>query len=428
MTAYLLTIGDEILIGQIIDTNSAWMSRELNLRGIRVVGKSSVSDTRSDIVAGLEYALQKADIVIMTGGLGPTKDDVTKKTLADWFQSDMVFHEETFLRIEKYFAKINRPMPPTMRDQATLPEKAEILVNKVGSAPGMWFEKDGKMVVSLPGVPFEMEYLMSEEVLPRLQRRFPGRPIVHRTVLTAGEGESNIARRLETFEESLPGHVKLAYLPALGQVRLRLTGVWEGALRPGAETELEAEVERFKTDLCALIPDLIYGYENDTLAGVLGKMLLEKGLMLGTAESCTGGYIASLITEVPGCSAYFNGSVVAYSYELKEKLLGVSTQTLATHGAVSEACVREMAEGALRALDVDVSVAVSGIAGPAGGTPDKPVGTVWMAVADRGRTESLKVVFGRDRVKNIQLTATYALNMLRKFISESDRRNVSEGL
>ncbi|MFM7401552.1 MAG: competence/damage-inducible protein A [Bacteroidota bacterium] len=231
MNAHLLTIGDEILIGQIIDTNSAWMSRQLNLIGVSVNGKSSVGDTRSDIIAGIEHALSLADIVIITGGLGPTKDDITKKTLADMFESGMSFHQETYDRISAYFEKVGRPMPPSMKDQATLPDKALILINKVGTAAGMWFVREGKVLVSLPGVPFEMEYLMSNEVLPRLKSKFVSRPIVHRTLLTAGEGESAIARRLEDFEETLPAHIKLAYLPALGQVRLRLTGVWPNAGR-----------------------------------------------------------------------------------------------------------------------------------------------------------------------------------------------------
>jgi nicotinamide-nucleotide amidase len=416
MTAHLLTIGDEILIGQIVDTNSAWMSRALNTCGIAVTGKSSVGDTRQAIVDGIEHAAALAPIVIMTGGLGPTKDDITKKTLAEMFDSPMAFHEETHARIKAYFDKVGRPMSPAMVAQATLPEKAAILPNKVGTAPGMWFERDGVVLVSLPGVPFEMEYLMTYEVLPRLQARFQTRPIAHRTLLTAGEGESNIARRIEAFEESLPAHIKLAYLPALGQVRLRLTGIWQGDLVPTAEATLNAELDAKIADLEALIPDLAYGREEENLQQVVGKTLLAQGKQFGTAESCTGGYVAHLVTSVPGASAYFPGAVVSYSYEMKSKLLGVKAETLTQHGAVSEAAVCEMAEGALDTLGVDVAVAISGIAGPDGGTPDKPVGTVWMAVSDRSRTVTLKQVFGRDRLKNIQLTGTYALNLVRKFL------------
>jgi len=416
MRAHILTIGDEILIGQIVDTNSSWMSRELNLSGIEVVGKSSVGDNYQAIIDGIRHASAMADVVIMTGGLGPTKDDITKKTLAAYFHSDMAFHEGTYCMIEQYFTRIGRTIPASMRDQATLPVRAKILANKVGSAPGMWFEEEGIIYISLPGVPFEMEYLMRSEVIPRLLECFERRPIVHRTILTACEGESVIAQRLEAFENSLPKYIKLAYLPAIGQVRLRLTGIWDGPVVVGAENQLEYEVEQKKTELATLLPDIIYGYDEESLPIVIGRILLEKGMLLGTAESCTGGYIASQITEVAGASAYFNGSAVAYSYDLKEKILGVRSTTLSSFGAVSEECVREMAEGALSALGVDVAVAVSGIAGPGGGTADKPVGTVWMAVSGRNQTRSKRVVFGRDRVKNIQLTSTYALNMLREFL------------
>lgn len=416
MTAHLLTIGDEILIGQITDTNSAWMSRELNLRGIRVSGKSSVGDTGEDIIKGVKHAVSEAEVVIMTGGLGPTKDDITKKTLADFFESGMSFHQETFDRITAYFTKIGRQVPPAMALQATLPDKATLLTNKVGQAPGMWFEKDGKVFISLPGVPFEMEYLMTYEVLPRLQSRFPTRPIAHRTLCTAGEGESNIARRIEAFEDALPAHIRLAYLPALGQVRLRLTGVWQGDVAPESEHVLNAELDAKADELEALIPDLVYGREDETLQKAVGKILLAQSKQFGTAESCTGGYVAHLITSVPGSSAYFPGAVVTYSYEMKTKLLGVKTETLAHFGAVSEEAVREMASGAIDTLGVNLAVSISGIAGPDGGTPDKPVGTVWMAVTDGRRTVTQKHLFGRDRLKNIQLTGTYALNLARKFL------------
>ncbi len=416
MTAHLLTIGDEILIGQIVDTNSAWMSRELTLRGIRVTGKSSVADTRQAIVEGVEHAAAAADVVIMTGGLGPTKDDVTKTTLAEMFGANMVFHPETYARIERYFQKVGRPVSPAMVGQATLPDKATLLTNKVGQAPGMWFEHGGKVFISLPGVPFEMEYLMAHEVIPRLLARFPTHPIAHRTLLTAGEGESNIARRIESFEDTLPPHIKLAYLPALGQVRLRLTGTWAGEVTPDADAYLNAELEAKMSELEAIIPDLVFGREEETLQQVVGNILLAQGKQFGTAESCTGGYVAHLVTTVPGSSAYFPGTVVTYSYEMKTKLLGVKPDTLARFGAVSEETVREMAQGALNTLGVDVAVAISGIAGPGGGTPEKPVGTVWMAVSDKNRTVTAKHLFLRDRLKNIQLTGTYALNLVRRFL------------
>jgi len=419
MTAHLLTIGDEILIGQIVDTNSAWMSRELNLSGITVVSKSSVGDTRQAIIAGIEHAVSTAQIVLITGGLGPTNDDITKSTLVEMFDCQLVFHQEVYDRIAGYFQKIGRKIPvDSIGSQAMLPDKAIILPNKVGTASGMWFERDGTVIVSLPGVPFEMEYLMTNEVLPRLKSKFVSRPIAHRTLQTACEGESAIAKRIEAFEESLPEHIKLAYLPSLGQVRLRLTGNWRGAVTPDADFLLAAELDAKKAELQALIPDLIYGTENESLQEVVGNILRQQGKQFGTAESCTGGYVAHLITLIPGASDYFPGSIVSYSYEMKSKLLGVKSTTLETYGAVSAEAVREMAEGARVTLGVDVALAISGIAGPGGGTPDKPVGTVWMAVSDARRTLVARHIFGRDRAKNIQLTGVYALNMVRKFLLE----------
>lgn len=421
MTAHLLTIGDEILIGQIVDTNSAWMSRQLNLNGIAVTGKSSVSDSRLAIVEGIEHAATRAQIVIMTGGLGPTKDDITKNTLAGMFDSGMVFHQEVYDRMAAYFRKIKRVFPEaSARNQSMLPEKATILPNLVGTASGMWFERDDKVFISLPGVPFEMEYLMTNEVLPRLKARFVSRPIAHRTLQTACEGESVIAQRIETFEDALPAHIKLAYLPTLGQVRLRLTGIWPGEVTPDAENTLNAELDAKKDELRALISDLVFGEAEESLQEVVGNLLRSQGRQFGTAESCTGGYVAHLITSVPGSSDYFPGSVVSYSYEMKSKLLGVKTATLETYGAVSAETVREMAEGAIQALGVDVALSISGIAGPGGGTPDKPVGTVWMAVSNGKRTLAARHQFARDRLKNIQLTGVYALNMVRKFLLEMD--------
>lgn len=417
MTVYLLTIGDEILIGQIVDTNSAWMSRQLTLSGFRVVGKSSVADTAEAIIQGMEYGARQANVIILTGGLGPTKDDVTKQTLADYFGSSMLLHQETYDRIVSYFEKIGRAVPAAATIQATLPDQALILPNKVGSAPGMWFEKAGKVYISLPGVPFEMQYLLEHEVLPLLRQRFPGSMIAHRTLLTVGEGESNIAQRIESFENSLPAHIKLAYLPNLGQVRLRLTGSPDrvGTIDPSPE-KLYAQLDEKLAELKALLPDLVFGIEDESLESVLGKMLLERRLQFGTAESCTGGYIAHMITSVPGASEYFPGSIVSYSYEMKTKLLEVRPDTLIKFGAVSEETVREMVAGALKTLHVDVALAVSGIAGPSGGTDEKPVGTVWMAVGNRERIVARKHVFGRDRLKNIQLTGVFGLNMVRQFL------------
>jgi len=417
MDVYLLIIGDEILLGQVIDTNSAWIGQQLSLHGYRVVGKTAVPDARADILAALDAAARRASVVITTGGLGPTKDDITRGALAEYFDSRLVFHRETYERIAAYFARIGKPLPESARLQATVPEKAILLTNKVGSAPGMWFEREGKVFVSLPGVPFEMQYLMNEEVLPRLQKRFPGSPLVHRTLRTVGEGESTIAKRLEAFEDALPDHIRLAYLPSLGQVRLRLSGRWpEATIPPDAADRLKTEVEAYAKKLRQLLPDVIYGAEDDTLEQVVGRLLCEQGRTLGCAESCTGGYVSHLITTVPGSSEYFTGSIISYSNEMKQSLLGVRTETLRQFGAVSEQTVLEMARGALEVLKVDIALSVSGIAGPGGGTPEKPVGTVWMAVADRERSVAQKHVFARDRLKNIQLAAVFGLNMVRKFL------------
>ncbi|MFN0013485.1 MAG: CinA family nicotinamide mononucleotide deamidase-related protein [Saprospiraceae bacterium] len=419
MNIHLLTIGDELLIGQIVDTNSAWMSRQLNLRGFRVTGKSSVSDSIVAIVDGLEQAARFADVVILTGGLGPTKDDITKKTLADHFGSTMSFHQETYDRMAAFFAKIGRKLPEeAARAQATLPDAAVILTNKVGSAPGMWFERGGKVFISLPGVPFEMEYLMTAEVLPRLSERFTGRPIEHRTLRTVGEGESMIAKRIEEWEDSLPENLKLAYLPALGQVRLRLTGLWQtDPVPPDAESRLNAQLDSKIDELLAIIPELVYGRDEETLEMAVGNLLRLHGLQFVTAESCTGGHVAQLITSVPGASDYFPGSIVSYSYEAKTSLLGVRTDTLTRYGAVSSETVAEMVTGALAAFGADLALAISGIAGPGGGTDEKPVGTVWMAVGNRERVVVEKHVFGRDRAKNIQMAGVYGLNLVRKFLT-----------
>ncbi|MEL6924319.1 MAG: competence/damage-inducible protein A [Bacteroidota bacterium] len=410
MNVSIITIGDEILIGQIIDTNSAWMGQQLNLAGLKIKAIHSIGDGREDIVDHLAKAQKESDIILITGGLGPTKDDITKKTMADYFGVEMVFHEATWDRIQRMFKRWGRSTTPAHKEQCYMPANAQLLHNKMGTAPGMWFEYEGKVFVSMPGVPYEMKYLMAHEVLPRLREHFPGQPISHRTILTVGEGESKIASRIADFEEGLPANIKLAYLPGLGRVRLRLSGVGND------EQLLHQQLDELKTELIGRIPELIFGFEEEQLEENVGKMLQEKGLMLGTAESCTGGHIAHRITVIPGSSAYFNGSVVAYSNAVKEKVLGVSPTTLQAHGAVSEATVREMVEGALRVLEVDVAVSISGIAGPGGGTPEKPVGTVWMAVGNRERIVTQKLQIGKDRLRNIEYSTVQALNMIRKFL------------
>ncbi|MCB9283241.1 MAG: competence/damage-inducible protein A [Lewinellaceae bacterium] len=410
MKVHLLTIGDELLIGQVVDTNSAWMARQLNGIGAQVIGKETVPDLVEEIVAALRRGVEKADVVLVTGGLGPTKDDVTKKALATFYEVGFVFSQQTFDHISRFLSFLGREASDAHRDQCFMPQNAELLRNRMGTAPGMWFDEAGKVVVSMPGVPFEMEYLMDAEVLPRLQKRFPASPILHHTLLTAGEGESSIAERLRDLEDKLPNEVKLAYLPSLGQVKLRLTA------RGANEDELRRLLDQEAQKIRDLLPDLIFGREEETLEQVVGVLLQERQWKLATAESCTGGYLAHRITTVAGSSNYFKGSVIAYSNELKTGLLGVKPETLDAVGAVSEETVREMVAGALDRLDVDIAVAVSGIAGPGGGTPEKPVGTIWIAVGSRQRVKTLHLQLGKDRLKNIQFTAVAALNFLRKFL------------
>jgi nicotinamide-nucleotide amidase len=434
MTAYIITVGDEILIGQITDTNSAWMAQQLNLQGIRIVGKTSVGDVHEEIIESIRYALSKADLVLMTGGLGATKDDITKKAIAEFLNVPMVWHQGTFDRMEYFFKKINRTVTDINKNGCFMPDNALILKNDKGLAPGMWFDipkefqisdatfqvqnTEGslqtsdfnKVLVSMPGVPYEMQHLMSDRVLPKLKGSFPMSPIVHRTILTAGEGETMLAEKLSDFEDRLPNHVKLAYLPSLGTVRLRLTACG------GDEDQLNKDLDTLKIELESIIKPAVAGYDTDTMPIVIGRMLRERGLRIASAESCTGGYLAHLLTSVAGSSDYFEGSVIAYSYDLKESMLDVSHNTLMTLGAVSEECVREMVKGAVKRVGVDLAVAVSGIAGPGGETSEKPVGTIWLAVGDGENIITTKLGIDRGRLKNIEYAANVGLNLIRKYL------------
>lgn len=410
MNVRIITIGDEILIGQVVDTNSAWMAQRLNLIGAHVVEISSIADSREAILGALKMAANNAEVILLTGGLGPTKDDITKKVLAEYFKVGLVFHEETWQRIERLFERWGRSYTPEHRHQCFMPENAKILPNKMGTAPGMWFEKNGKVFVSMPGVPYEMYYLMEKEVLPKLKAHFTGEPIAHRTILTVGEGEARLAKRIETFENNLPEGIKLAYLPGLGQVRLRLTAT--GKDEQILNQRLDAKVEEIKT----LIPEFIFGFGKDTLEEVVGRQLKAEGKTIATAESCTGGFLAHKITAVPGASDYFAGSVISYSNKVKMNQLGVKEETLRRFGAVSEQTVTEMVQGALKLLKTDLAAATSGIAGPGGGTPEKPVGTVWLAVGNKEKVETKKLQIGKDRLKNIEYSSVQALNMIRLFL------------
>ena len=409
--ASIITIGDELLIGQVIDTNSAWMAQELNKIGIWVRHRLAVGDVWDDIWKALDEESAQSQIILITGGLGPTADDITKPLLNEYFGGRLVVDEGALANVKHIFEKVlQRPMIERNLRQAEVPDVCRVIQNKRGTAPGMWFEKDHKIFVSMPGVPNEMKGMMADAVLPALREKFRLPFIAHRTLLTAGIGESFLADHISDFETALPSYIKLAYLPNYGMVRLRLTIQGEDPL--AMEKELQEQFDRMRQ----LTAQWMVIDEDLTLQEALGKVLKARGKTVGTAESCTGGYIAHLITSIPGSSQYFKGSVVSYANEVKQQVLGVSTSTLEKAGAVSEETVREMAAGALAALDTDYMVVTSGIMGPDGGSPEKPVGTAWVAVANRQRIEAQRFWFRFDRQRNIELTATNALNLLRKFI------------
>jgi len=408
--AVILTIGDELLIGQTIDTNSAWMGEKVNALGLQVVEKIAVADTEEGIVSGLDRALEKGDVVLITGGLGPTKDDITKKVLAKHFGMGMRFDEPTFERIKRLFARWGRSTTEAHKEQCFMPDGAVILENKMGTAPGMLFESGEKKIISMPGVPYEMKYIMDNSVLPLLKKTFVSQAIFNHTILTAGEGESRIADKIESVVNLFPEHISIAYLPNLGSVKLRLTAMGKD------ENELKNEVYSFAKQIEDILGDLVFGHGKETLSSKIGTIALNKGLKIGTAESCTGGMVGSKIVETPGSSAYFQGSVTTYSNELKNRILGVKLDTLKSYGAVSEQTVKEMVIGANLHLGVDVSVAISGIAGPSGGSEEKPVGTIWIACGNKTKMDTLKISAGKNRKKNIEYASNYALNVLRKFL------------
>jgi len=410
MKAEIITIGDEILIGQIVDTNSAWMGKQLNLNGIEVYQVTSVHDSRAHILKALSDAEKNVDLVLITGGLGPTKDDITKKCLCEFFNTELVFYPEVLDHVQALLSSRNVTINQLNRDQALLPASCTVLHNSVGTASGMWFERNNTIFVSMPGVPFEMEAIMTEEVFPRLQRLGIMQSIIHKTVLTIGLPESMLAERIEQWENALPDFIKLAYLPSPMMVRLRLSGY--GIDGPA----IQAEIDRQVGQLMALIPDHIFGFDNDNLGIVLGRMLVERNCSLATAESCTGGSIAQFITSNPGSSAYFKGGVVAYSNEIKHRLLHVPVDLIDEFGAVSKQVAEKMAIGAREALQADYSVATTGIAGPDGGSAEKPVGTVWIAVAGPFGVESKMYTFKHNRERNIIRTTHTALNLLRTFM------------
>ncbi|HEX6849333.1 MAG TPA: nicotinamide-nucleotide amidohydrolase family protein [Chitinophagaceae bacterium] len=460
VTASIITIGDELLIGQTIDTNSAWIGQELNKIGVWLKRRVAVGDVWDDIWNTLDAESRESDIIIITGGLGPTADDITKPLLCKYFGGKLILNEKVLEHVKYLFEKVyRRPGPLLERNikQAEVPDVCTVLHNARGTAPGMWFapqppkgkksassqdqtdphfnkknlqsghddskskpgakvaspvggSRKGAVFVSLPGVPYEMKGLMTSEVIPRLKEAFDLPFILHRTAFTMGTGESMIAEKIKDFEASLPGHIRLAYLPGYGMVKLRLTAKGDD------KKEMEKELGEKFSVLKELVSEWLVSDEDENLALVVQKILKEKNKTIGTAESCTGGYIAHLITSNPGSSVGYKGSIISYANDIKEHILGVSDKTLRTAGAVSEETVIQMVKGALEKLDVDFAVATSGIMGPDGGTDEKPVGTVWIAAGNKGKVETAKLAFRFDRERNIEMTSHTALNFLRKFI------------
>lgn len=416
--ASILTIGDELLIGQTIDTNSAWMAQQLNQIGIWVKRRVAVGDNREDIWQALDEELKQSDILLITGGLGPTADDITKPLLCDYFGGKLIVDPSALSHVKYVFEEIlKRPLLERNLKQAEVPDNCTILLNKRGTAPGMWFKKSAtnnekkKIIVSLPGVPHEMKGLMADEVLTRLLHSFEMPKILHRTLLTAGAGESFIAERLQEWEERLPPPYKLAYLPSFGMVRLRLTGI---------VTSESSTIDLLFSQLKEKVKDILVLEEDIKIEERVGQLLKQTEKTVASAESCSGGYIAHLLTSIAGSSAYYKGTVVAYSYDAKENLLGVNPNTLLNHGAVSSETVKEMLAGLLSRTGADYGIATSGIMGPDGGTTDKPVGTVWVAVGKKDNIISKSFHFRFDRQRNIQLTAAHALLFLLRFLEQEE--------
>ena len=410
MKSALITIGDEILIGQVVDTNAVWISQQLNNLGVKVGEMVTVSDEADQITAALDRYIGGYDLLIMTGGLGPTKDDITKLTLANYFDSRMITHPEVLARITAFFKERGRTMIDSNLRQADVPEACRVLMNNHGTAPGMWFEKKGSILISLPGVPYEMKGLMRDHVLPAIRDRVSVPHVVHKTIMTQGVPESYLAAMLRDWESGLPACVKLAYLPRPGIVRLRLTVVDKCA------RESEQILKVILGKLQKIIPEHIYGFDEITLEEALGQLLVEKNLSMATAESCTGGNISRLMTTIPGSSRYFAGSVVAYDNRIKEEVLHVEAHVLASKGAVSGEVVEQMARGVQQLFHTDTAIATSGIAGPDGGTEEKPVGTTWIAVVSGEMIHTRHFRFGGSRERIIDQASYAAMQMLRRLI------------
>lgn len=414
MKAELITIGDEILIGQIVNTNAVYLSKELNKIGVSIVRITSISDNAAAINKILDEAQQRADIMILTGGLGPTNDDLTKHTLCHYFNDELVLYPEILEHIEQMFKKyVSSPINDKNREQALLPKKATIFKNAFGTASGMWFERNNKVVVALPGVPHEMKGLMTYGIIPELQKRFSFPFIYHKTALTYGLGESVIAERIEVWENALPDPIKLAYLPSLGRVRLRLSSYGTNP------TQVKKEVDDQMIALTAMISDIFFGFEEaESLEGLIRSRFTSQGQTLALAESCTGGKLASMLTAIPGASAYFSGSAVTYSAEAKKTILGVSEITIASEGIVSEAVAAEMALGAKKQFKSDYALSTTGNAGPTAGDPKAPLGTVCMGWATPTGVQTFKFQFGNHREKVVRKAVNKALEIICKEITK----------
>lgn len=411
MKASIVTIGDELLLGQIIDTNSTWLSQQLTSLGVDITEIRTISDDRSAILKNMENLWSQSDLIIMTGGLGPTKDDITKKTIADFFGLDMVFDQKLFDKICQYFDKYGIPVTEMHRQQCYMPKDTRQLDNNMGTAPGMLFEKDQKWLLSLPGVPYEMKWIFENGFVPLLKEKFPEYGnIYYRTIKTAGIGETRIAEKISDIADSLPKEISLAYLPSLGHVKLRLTT----KDKKGNAEILDQHLDRITKRL----GNWVYGFDSIRLEEALRILFKEKALTLSTAESCTGGFLSHKLTSVPGSSEYFMGSIISYDNALKENLLNVPEETLTKYGAVSEETVLAMLKGALQACKTDVAIAISGIAGPGGGSVEKPVGTIWMAWGNNEIKKTKKLQLSKDRLKNIEFAAVTAMNSLRLFLTE----------
>ena len=410
MPSALITIGDEILIGQVTDTNVVWIAKELNKIGVKVEEMITVSDDPGQIRETLDRYMGVYDLLIMTGGLGPTKDDLTKETLAAYFDSPMVMVPEVLEKITRFFKERGRTMIEANTRQAEVPELCQVLINNHGTAPGMWFEKGGSILISLPGVPYEMKGLMLEEVLPRIRKKVKVPLVIHRTIMTQGVGESFLAVLIKDWESSLPTCIKLAYLPRPGIVRLRLSASGDCAVN--AIQTLDELVNKLQD----IIPQHIFGYDDVSLEKALGDTLRDRSLTIATAESCTGGNIARLITSVPGSSAYFSGSVIAYQNEVKTSVLKVDKGVINRHGAVSKQVVEQMVRGVMETMKSDTAIATSGIAGPDGGNEEKPVGTTWICVAYKDKVYSKKYLFGGTRKRIIDQASYTGMQLLRRLV------------